>query len=159
MLGRRLGPAFAAALMDDVAVGHHAHIIRGIEMHAGKPIFHGLGNGCVVTEALSPAQDHPARAAWAERRKKLFGFEPDPAYTLAPFHPEAVNAMLGRVLWHADGRLEMGIIPVHVEAPGRPLLATGERARSIADYVEQVTRRAGLPGISLVPRHDMWVIA
>jgi poly-gamma-glutamate synthesis protein (capsule biosynthesis protein) len=34
----------------------------------GKPIFHGLGNGCVVTRALSPAQDHPARRDGAAAR-------------------------------------------------------------------------------------------
>ncbi|HXS31169.1 MAG TPA: CapA family protein, partial [Steroidobacteraceae bacterium] len=109
----------------DIVAGHHAHIVRGIEMVRGKPVFHGLGNGCVVTRALSPGQQHPARAAWVERRKRLFGFEPDPAYELAPFHPEAVNAMLGRVLWNAAGDLEAGLVPVHVEPPGRPVLASG----------------------------------
>lgn len=60
-----------------IVVGHHAHIARGIESYRGRPIFHGLGNGVVVTHALSPGQDHPARAEWAERRKRMFGFEPD----------------------------------------------------------------------------------
>ncbi len=129
----------------DVVAGHHAHIVRGIEIYRGKPIFHGLGNGCVVTRALSPGQDHPARAEWAERRKRLFGFEPDPAYTLAPFHPEAVNAMLGSVTLHGDGRVEAGLIPVDVVAPGRPVLAEGERAREIAAYVERIGLAAGLP--------------
>ena len=133
----------------DVVLGHHAHIIRGIEFHQGKPIFHGLGNGCVVTRALSPDQDHPARREWAERRKALFGFEPDPAYALAPFHPEAVNAFLGRLIWHADGRIEAGIIPVHVEAPGRPVLADGARAQEIMRYVERITQAAGLPPIRI----------
>ena len=133
----------------DAVLGHHAHIVRGIEFRDGKPIFHGLGNGCVVTRALSPAQDHPARREWAERRKTLFGFEPDPAYELAPFHPEAINAFLGRLTMAADGRLSIGIVPVHVEAPGRPVLATGQRAREIADYIERITLAAGLPPIRI----------
>lgn len=133
----------------DVVIGHHAHIVRGIEFYRGKPIFHGLGNGCVVTGALSPAQDHPARAEWALRRKAMFGFEPDPAYTLAPFHPDAVNAFLGRVVIDADGRMEAGIIPVHVKAPGRPALAFGERAADIRAYVERITREGGLPPIQI----------
>lgn len=133
----------------DVVIGHHAHIVRGIEFHQGKPIFHGLGNGCVVTSALSPAQDHPARREWAQRRKAMFGFEPDPAYTLAPFHPEAVNAMLGRLTVHEDGRIEVGITPVDVLAPGRPLLAEGERKAEIARYIEAITVKAGLRPISV----------
>lgn len=138
-----------------VVVGHHAHLIRGIEFHQGRPIFHGLGNGCVVTRALSPGQDHPARAAWVERRKKLFGFEPDPAYWLAPFHPDAVNAMLGRVRWYDDGRMEAGFIPVHVVPPGRPVIARGETAAAITAYVDRITVDAGLSPLSLSVRDDM----
>jgi len=133
----------------DAVIGHHAHIVRGIAWHRGKPIFHGLGNGCVVTRALSPAQDHPARAAWAERRKAMFGFEPDPAYPLAPFHPQAVNAFLGWIAWHDDGRIEAGIVPVDVEPPGRPVLAQGRRADHIARYVEKITHDAGLAAIRI----------
>lgn len=133
----------------DIVVGHHPHIARGIEIYKGKPVFHGLGNGCVVTHALSPGQDNAARAAWVERRKALFGFEPDPAYTLAPFHPEAVNALIGKVIWRADGRLETRFLPVFIEAPGRPVLATGERAQAVTRYIADITVRAGLPALDL----------
>ncbi|MFD0473541.1 CoA transferase [Nonomuraea thailandensis] len=34
---------------------HHAHIMRGIEMYRGRPIYHGLGNFVTVTHALTPA--------------------------------------------------------------------------------------------------------
>ena len=135
----------------DVVSGHHAHIARGIEIYRGRPIFHGLGNGCVVTRALSPDQSHPERAAWARRRRELFGFEPDPAYELAPFHPEAVHSLLGRVQLQADGRLRCGFVPVYVEPPGRPVLATGNLARQVEDYVSRITRAAGLAPLSLEP--------
>lgn len=131
----------------DVVLGHHAHIVRGIEFHRGKPIFHGVGNACVVTRALSPTQDHPARREWAERRKALFGFEPDPAYPLAPFHPEAVNAFLGQLEFAVDGGITTRIVPVHVAPPGRPVLADAARARDIRRYVEAITMAAGLPPI------------
>ena len=133
----------------DAVIGHHAHIVRGIEFHRGKPVFHGLGNGCVVTSALSPGQDHPARAEWVEKRKAMFGFEPDPAYTLAPFHPEAVNAFIGRLLVSEDGAIQAALTPVHIEAPGRPVLADKARGREIAAYVERITRDAGLPPIEI----------
>ncbi len=141
----------------DVVLGHHAHIVKGFEFHRGRPIFHGLGNGCVVTTALAPSQDHPARAAWAERRKILFGFEPDPAYHLAPFHPEAVNAMLGKISWQADGSIRCGVIPVHVEAPGRPVVAERARRLEIHRYLVKVTIDAGLPSIAI--DDDGWIRA
>ena len=133
----------------DAVIAHHAHIARGIAFHRSRPIFHGLGNGCVVTRALSPGQDNPARAAWAQRRKAIFGFEPDPAYPLAPFHPEAVNAFIGRLRITQEGSITAGVIPVHVEPPGRPVLANGSRARDIAVYLEQITQAAGLPAIAI----------
>jgi hypothetical protein len=128
----------------DVVVGHHAHILRGIEVRDGRPVFHGLGNGCVVTRALSPAQDHPARAAWAIRRRELFGFEPDPRYELAPFHPEAVHAALAVVRWRGDGSLVAGVVPVFVEPPGRPVCVEDERADAVIEYLQRIGRLAGL---------------
>ena len=137
----------AIELGADAVISHHAHIVRGIEFHRGRPIFHGLGNGCVVTRALSPDQDHAGRAEWARRRREMFGFEPDPAYVLAPFHPEATNAFIGRLVLGTDGMVSAGLTPVHVEAPGRPVVAQEPRAREIADYVEAITLKAGLPAI------------
>lgn len=133
----------------DIVLGHHAHIVRGIEMYRGKPVFHGLGNGCVVTRALSPDQSHPARAAWARRRRTLFGFDPDPAYPLAPFHPEAVNAFLGRVCVDDSGALRVGLCPVDVEPPGRPVIAGPQAFDRVCRYVQQITVEAGLPPLEL----------
>jgi poly-gamma-glutamate capsule biosynthesis protein CapA/YwtB (metallophosphatase superfamily) len=150
----RLAPyerAVAHAAVDagaDVVVGHHAHIVRGIEFHRGKPIFHGLGNGCVVTRALSPDGGDAARAAWAIRRQQLFGFTPDAAYALAPFHPQAVHSMLGAVRVHDDGGMQAGFIPVYVDAPGRPRIADVREAPVIVRYIEGITRDAGLPSIT-----------
>lgn len=150
--------AFAAVEAGcDVVIGHHAHIVRGIEFHRGVPIFHGLGNGCVVTRALSPDQSSPARAAWARKRKEMFGFEPDPDYVLAPFHPEAVNALLGRMQIDADGRVRVGFIPVHVDAPGRPRV-TPDAAQRIADYVQAIGAEAGLPPLTMqITSEGVWL--
>jgi poly-gamma-glutamate synthesis protein (capsule biosynthesis protein) len=141
----------------DVVIGHHAHIVRGIELYRGVPIFHGLGNGCVVTRALSPDQTSPARAAWARKRKKLFGFEPDPAYTLAPFHPEAVNGLLARIQLDSSGSKRVGFIPVHVDPPGRPRVAH-EYAQRIAEYIQAISIEAGLPPLNLqITSEGVWL--
>jgi poly-gamma-glutamate synthesis protein (capsule biosynthesis protein) len=140
--------AAALAAGADIVIGHHHHLLRGIEVSGGRPVFHGLGNGCVVTHALAPGQNHPARAAWVERRRELFGFTPDPRYTLAPFHPEAVHGALGIVIAHADGRLSTGVVPLYVEPPGRPVCVTDERADAVIAYLERIADEAGLPAQS-----------
>ena len=68
---------------------------------------------------------------------------------MAPFHPEAVNAMLGRLRWNPDGRLETFIVPVHVEPAGRPVLASGNRAREICEYISAVTTAGGLARVHI----------
>jgi poly-gamma-glutamate capsule biosynthesis protein CapA/YwtB (metallophosphatase superfamily) len=138
----------------DIVVGHHAHIIRGIEIYRGRPIYHGLGNGCVVTRALTPDQSHPKRAEWARLRRELFGFEPDPAYILAPFHPQAIHGMLARVRY-SEGKLAAGFVPMHVEPPGRPVIPTPEQASRIVQYVADITAGAGMPTLSLTRREKM----
>lgn len=133
----------------DLVVGHHAHILRGIEVHRGKPVFHGLGNGCVVTRALSADTGDAARADWARRRRELFGFTPDPAYYLAPFHPEAVHSMLACVRVRDDGSVAAGFVPVHVDPPGRPRLCSDDEAAAVVRYVGDITVAAGLPALAL----------
>ncbi len=129
----------------DLVIAHHAHILRGIEIYRGRPVYHGLGNGVVVTRALSPAQDHPARAAWARRRLELFGFEPLPDYPLYPFHPEARNAMLADVTVTPGGVITAGFRPCWVEPSGIPsACARDERGEAVAAYVAQISAQAGL---------------
>jgi poly-gamma-glutamate synthesis protein (capsule biosynthesis protein) len=135
----------ALAAGADIVVGHHAHILRGVEISNGHPVFHGLGNACVVTHALAPGQDHPARASWVRRRRELFGFEPDPRYPLAPFHPDAVHGVLGIVIQHENGKLSTGVVPVHVEPPGRPVCVSDRRADEVIAYLQQIAATAGLP--------------
>lgn len=128
----------------DAVVAHHAHITRGVEMHRGRPIFHGLGNFVTVTRALSPTGgDSEERRAWARRRTELYGFAPDPAMPTYPFHPESRNTMIA-TLQLTDGGVEAGLIPCWIDddASPRPLTrdAGGEK---VLDYVRDITARAG----------------
>lgn len=130
----------------DMIVGHHAHILQGVEVYRGRPIFHGLGNFAISTRALSvDANSNTARLAWALRRKKLFGFEPDPEYATYPFHPEAKNAIIAFCEVNRHGISKAGFIPCFVNKHSQPeVLGNEERGRRVAEYVREITSRAGL---------------
>ncbi|WP_026354407.1 CapA family protein [Massilia niastensis] len=130
----------------DIVVGHHPHITRGIEFYKGKPIFHGLGNFVTVTRALNVEKNaHPARLAWAERRRKLFGFTPDPECECYPFHPESRNTMIADFRIDAEGKVSAGFRPVWIRASGQPeVLGDCERGRAVADYIAKITVDAGM---------------
>ncbi len=129
----------------DVVVGHHAHILRGLEVYRGRPIFHGLGNFATVTRALSPANTvTPEAAAWAKRRVELFGFTPDPAMPTYPFNPESRHTMIGCCRIGTNGEIEAGFIPCWIDDDARPVpLGPGE-GDFVFKYVDAITREAGL---------------
>lgn len=130
----------------DIVVGHHPHIARGIEFYKGRPIYHGLGNFVTVTRALNvEGNDHPARKAWAERRRKLFGFTPDPAMPCYPFHPESRNTMIADCRIGPGGRISAGFRPCWIDDSGAPqVLGRDARGQAVADYLEQAGRAAGM---------------
>lgn len=134
----------------DAVFGHHAHIMRGIETYRGRPIFHGLGNFVTVTRALTPDATSRSSAElteWARRRKELYGFAPDPAMPAYPFHPESRNTVIAVCRFDGEGLVEAGFEPCWIDDAGRPVpCGDTEQGRRVTDYVEGITRAAGLNG-------------
>jgi poly-gamma-glutamate capsule biosynthesis protein CapA/YwtB (metallophosphatase superfamily) len=130
----------------DIVIGHHPHIARGIEVYKGKPIFHGLGNFVTVTRALNVEDNaHPARLAWAERRRKLFGFTPDPGAPAYPFHPESRNTMIADCRIDGSGNISAGFRPCWILSSGQPrVLGNTKQGQEVADYIIKISRDAGL---------------
>jgi poly-gamma-glutamate synthesis protein (capsule biosynthesis protein) len=127
----------------DLVVSHHAHILRGIELYKGKPIYHGLGNFVTVTHALSPHGVSDPND-WAMRRLRLFGFVPDPETPDYPFHPESRNSLLAKCILDARGRVEPRFLPVQINRRSQPeILGHDDRGEAVVAYVRDITRRAG----------------
>ena len=132
----------------DIIVGHHAHILQAMEVYRDRPIFHGLGNFAIATKALNiDGTSSPERRAWAERRRKLFGFEPAPEYLASPFHPEAMNAVIAYCELDRRGVRSAGFIPCFVNRLSQPEpLLNDNRGQAVASYVEDITARGGVRG-------------
>jgi len=129
----------------DVVVGHHAHIMRGIEFYRDKPVYHGLGNFATVTRALSPRNtDTPEAAAWAKRRMELFGFAPDPSMPTYPFHPESRNTIIVDCVIGPDGSVDAGIVPCWIDDEARPVPLGRGDGQTVVDYLRAIGREAGL---------------
>lgn len=142
----------------DAVIGHHAHILRGIEVYQGKPIYHNLGNFVCVTHALTPTGDNnsPERLRWIAQRKKLFGFTPDPDMPFYAFNPESRKTMLARMVATKDGITDFGFVPCYINKAGAPeILSTYEEAKEVIDYVQQISAEQKLK-ITLT-REDGWV--
>lgn len=142
----------------DIVIGHHAHILRGVELYRGKPIFHGLGNFITVTASFAlEGNVSPERQAWGQRRKQIYGFELDPAMPTYPFHPESRNTMVAVVRIAADGSFEPGLVPCYIDDDARPVpRRRGDGGEQVVAYIADITRRAGL-NAEYVWRDDTFV--
>ncbi|MCX7520702.1 CapA family protein [Microbacterium sp. STN6] len=127
-------------------IGHHAHIMRGVELYRDRAIFHGLGNFVTVTDALTPAAAGiEEQRRWAERRRTLFGFEPDPRLpSWYPFHPESRNTAVAVLDVSPSGHLHWGIVPCWIDEKGRPVPhGNDDLGRTVIDYIRRITAEEG----------------
>ncbi|MDQ4488980.1 CapA family protein [Sinomonas sp. ASV486] len=133
----------------DVVIGHHAHIMRGIEWYKGVPIYHGLGNFVTVTRALTPVGgDSAERMEWAARRVRMFGFAPDPDMPTYPFHPESRNTIIATMTFDGGRLASAGFVPCRIDHQGTPHpLGDDEQGREVAAYVEKISRAVGFDTI------------
>lgn len=124
----------------DVVVGHHAHILKGIEVYKGKVIFHGLCNFVSWLPLLAPKPNQDP-LSWAKRRRELFGFDPDPEYPTYPFHPEAKYTIIAQCFVQDKKISQVGYIPCIVNKQGQPeVLKHDAKGQEVFDYVEKITR-------------------
>jgi poly-gamma-glutamate synthesis protein (capsule biosynthesis protein) len=128
----------------DIILGHHAHILKGIELYKGKPIFHGLCNFVTYAPilALGNSQDPDS---WARKRIDLYGFEPDPEYPTYPFHPEAKYTIIAKCLIENKRLAQTSFIPCLINKQGQPeILKRDNRGQEVFNYMERITQKARL---------------
>ncbi|HLU54806.1 MAG TPA: CapA family protein [Pseudonocardia sp.] len=122
----------------DVVIGHHAHILRGVEVYRGRPIFHGINHFVPAytaeTDPLGGKRPRPSRAP------SIGFFTPDPGRAPFPFPRDSRHTMIARVVVDAGGIVEAGFIPCHLDTDAVPVPGSD----ATVDYVERITRDAGL---------------
>jgi poly-gamma-glutamate synthesis protein (capsule biosynthesis protein) len=139
---RRLGH-LAIESGADAVLGHHHHMLRGIEIHSGKPIFYGLGHfafDMAGMEALSPVQI----AKW--REVSDYVIYPREGYPLLPFHPDTRMTMIA-VCEFQDRVIERaGFVPSLINAKNQPVPVAleSEAGQTLLEYMQRISSEAGL---------------
>ncbi len=146
--------AFARAAIDagaDVVVGHGPHILRGIELYKGKPIFYSLGNFIFQNETLRriPEEDYELAEQYF---KKELGSDAgvadfddlryDHDHRGFPARREFWESAAVVLKWRDRQAVEIALHPLTLgfglpqTVRGRPMLAEGDAAEKIlADLV------------------------
>lgn len=126
----------------DAILGHHAHILKGVEIISGKPVFYSL---CNFACDLRMDPEHAARKSFREIQKLAEDWEPDFA-SQYNFPPASRMSMVAR-LEIADGRIrETSFVPLWIDrdAVPQPLAAQSPRFDEVVGYMRSVTADAGL---------------
>ena len=134
----------AIAAGADAVLGHHAHILKGIEMIEGRPVFYSL---CNFATDLRMTPEHAARPSFREIQKLGEDWEPD-FDSLYNFPPASRLSMIAR-LQIAAGRIrETGFLPLYIDRDAVPRIVPPGDARfdEVVAYLQAVTGEAGLNG-------------
>jgi len=137
----------------DVFVAHGPHILRGIEIYKGKPIFYSLGNFIFENETMlfQPAESYdelklPDSATVAD----FFDARSGSDTRGFPANKSVWESVIAEVSFHLDHTLDtITLIPIGLgykeprSQRGRPRLATPEQATEIADKLTSLSAAYG----------------
>ena len=132
----------AIAAGADAIIGGHAHILKGVELIDGKPVFYSLCNFATDLR-MDPA--HAASKSFNEIRALAEEWEPD--FDSLYNFPKAARLSIAVRLELAGGRVtRAGFLPLHIgsDAIPRPAAPGSAEHAEVVDYLEAVTAEAGL---------------
>ena len=137
----------------DVFVSHGPHILRGIEIYKGKPIFYSLGNFIFENETMlfQPAESYdelklPDSATIADYFDTRSGNDTRGF----PVNRNAWESAIAEVSFHPDHTLnKITLIPIGLgykeprSQRGRPRLASPEQGKEVADQLTKLSAAYG----------------
>lgn len=126
----------------DLILGHHAHILKGVEVYRGKTIYYSLCNFAVD---LRMTPEHAQSKGFREIQVLSPGWEPD-FDSLYNFPPDARSTIIATARITKDGVRETGFLPVFIGPTSQPevLKAGDPRFAEVAGYIDRMGRQADL---------------
>jgi poly-gamma-glutamate synthesis protein (capsule biosynthesis protein) len=170
--GRNSEPAeflvsFARAMVDagaDLFVGHGPHVLRGIEIYKGKPIFYSLGDFIFQNETVLRLPDENYRPYALDQSRGVADFN-DARYANEtrgfPTQREIWESVVAVVRWRGKTLETIELHPITLgfgkprTVRGRPLFAEGELARKI---IGDLTERSRAFGTTIELRNGVGVV-
>lgn len=145
----------AIAAGADAILGHHAHILKGVEVLEGRPVFYSL---CNFACDLRMDPEHAQRKSFKEIQKLADNWVPD-FDSLYNFPPDSRMSAIVR-FDIVDRRIaQTSVLPVWIDRDAVPRVVRAEDPRfgHIAKYLGDVTDEAELNG-RFTQRDDRLVV-
>lgn len=136
-----LPPHFGA----DLILGHHAHILKGVELCCRKPTFYSVGN-FAIDPPISP--EHAQGKDFREIQVLSPGWVPD-FESLDNVPPDSRMTMIVEAQLGSAAIEQIGFRPAFINrnAQPEPLHTPYKRFAQVLDYMRWCTAEAGLNAI------------
>ncbi len=129
----------------DLVVGHHHHMLRGMEWVDGRPVLYGLGH--FVFDLRLKLSDELA-ATLARLPADSYALGPREGWPLMPMHPDARMTLMAWVATEGRRSTAMGFVPCRLRPDGRaqPVSPDSEEGREVVAYLQKCQTTQGLNG-------------
>ena len=122
----------------DLVVGHHHHVLRGMEWYAGKPILYGLGHFVFDLRVKLPP-DLLKMIEGSGEDPDFYGVAPREGWPLLPLHAESRMTLMAWASVEAGGIDGIGFVPCMLRPDGlvHPVDPESPEGREVVAYVEK----------------------
>jgi poly-gamma-glutamate capsule biosynthesis protein CapA/YwtB (metallophosphatase superfamily) len=157
-------PVVAHAAIDagaDIILGHHPHMLKGIEVYKEKAILYSLGNFAFDMDRTRRNNDYE----WNERRKKVFHElyrVPEPAReSVYRFQPDSRYSVIAKIVISARKIERVSLIPVMINDQAQPVPVSplDKHGKDVIGYLTGITKDAGLNATYAVAGEEIAVSA
>ncbi len=126
----------------DLILGHHPHILKGIEVYKGKSICYSLGNFAIEQPAAFMQNLYQSA-----RHREIEELNPKwDQKSECPLPPETRKSMIIKCVTARRRIRRISFLPVYISAGSEPeiLNAGDERFEDVVQYVDEITKNQGI---------------
>jgi len=126
----------------DVILGHHAHILKGIELYRGRPIFYSLGNFAMDLH-MTPEHAESAGFLEVQQLSPEWVVDFESSYN---FPPDSRHTIIVKLEVDGGALTRCTFLPAFIGPDSVPEVLEGSDPRfaGVVDYLHRVGLHAGL---------------
>lgn len=126
----------------DLILGHHAHILKGVDMYRGRPILYSL---CNFAMDLPMNEQHARSKSFREIQRLHPDWQPDFQISYN-FPPESRHTVVVKCVLSRGKPARISLLPTCISPMSQPeiLTAADPRFGAVRAYLEQHTATQGL---------------
>jgi poly-gamma-glutamate synthesis protein (capsule biosynthesis protein) len=158
MYQREIGYAALDAGADAI-LGHHAHILKAIEMYKEKPIFYSLCNFAFDLPLPEHVLRDPRRT---ERMQRLNpSWSVDAKYKAYPFPADSRMTMVGKIIISDKKIKKVSFLPAYVNENSQPrfLSKKDKEFQDVVTYIQKINKAENISAKFHVERDEVVISA